>query len=277
MRVIAGSAKGRKLRAVPGEGTRPITDRVKGALFNIIGADIEGATLLDLFAGTGAVGIEALSRGAARVVFIDNALQGRADAAPQPGLHLELTERAEVVQGRCLSLSARRPTPRPSSTTSMWRRPNIRTCGPRRSWRWTSKPLLAPDGLIIVQIHPKEHHDLPLQRLAACGERHYGSTVLHFYTPVQSGPPRLPPGDGHFRRSRRRGGQPMLLDVQPGDVVQLRKPHPCGSIRVDGHAHRHGYRPEMRRLRPSRDAPARRVQQAREKDPLPRRGAPGRA
>jgi 16S rRNA (guanine(966)-N(2))-methyltransferase RsmD len=71
LRIISGKAKGRRLRSVPGDTTRPITDRVREALFNIIGSDIEGATLLDLFAGTGSVGIEALSRGAKHVLFID--------------------------------------------------------------------------------------------------------------------------------------------------------------------------------------------------------------
>jgi hypothetical protein len=71
LRVISGTAKGRKLRMVPGEGTRPVTDRVKQALFNIIGPDVEGSAFLDLYAGTGSVGIEALSRGAKRVVFVD--------------------------------------------------------------------------------------------------------------------------------------------------------------------------------------------------------------
>ena len=71
MRVIAGSAKGAKLLSVPGKTTRPITDQVKEALFNIIGVDMEGKLFLDLFGGTGAVGIEALSRGAEHVVFLD--------------------------------------------------------------------------------------------------------------------------------------------------------------------------------------------------------------
>ena len=65
MRVVAGQAKGRRLKAVPGEGTRPVTDRAKSALFSIIGSDVVGFRFLDLFAGTGQVGIEALSRGAA--------------------------------------------------------------------------------------------------------------------------------------------------------------------------------------------------------------------
>jgi 16S rRNA (guanine966-N2)-methyltransferase len=72
LRVIAGQAKGLRLSMVPGKSARPISDRVKGALFNIIGADVVGSYFLDLFAGTGSVGIEALSRGAARVLFVDN-------------------------------------------------------------------------------------------------------------------------------------------------------------------------------------------------------------
>ncbi|MBN2303959.1 MAG: RsmD family RNA methyltransferase, partial [Anaerolineae bacterium] len=71
MRVIAGSAKGRKLKMVPGDSTRPVMDRVKEALFNILGTSVMDCSFLDLFAGTGSVGIEALSRGAERAVFVD--------------------------------------------------------------------------------------------------------------------------------------------------------------------------------------------------------------
>jgi 16S rRNA (guanine966-N2)-methyltransferase len=69
-RVIAGSAKGIRLRA-PGAGTRPIADRVKQTLFAILEPELEGASVLDLFAGSGAGGIEALSRGAASAVFVE--------------------------------------------------------------------------------------------------------------------------------------------------------------------------------------------------------------
>lgn len=71
MRVIAGTAKGRPLRAVPGMNTRPTTDKVKEAIFSMIGPYFDGGWALDLFAGTGGLGIEALSRGAERAVFVD--------------------------------------------------------------------------------------------------------------------------------------------------------------------------------------------------------------
>lgn len=71
MRVISGAAKGRSLKAVPGMGTRPTTDKVKEAIFSMIGPYFAGGTVLDLFAGTVGLGIEALSRGADGAIFID--------------------------------------------------------------------------------------------------------------------------------------------------------------------------------------------------------------
>lgn len=73
MRVITGTARGKRLRELPGMDTRPTTDRVKEGLFNIIQFDIEGRRVLDLFAGTGQLGIETLSRGAAHCDFVDSA------------------------------------------------------------------------------------------------------------------------------------------------------------------------------------------------------------
>lgn len=73
MRVITGTAKGKHLKEIPGLDTRPTTDRVKEGLFNVIQFDIEGRRVLDLFAGTGQLGIECLSRGAAFCDFVDSA------------------------------------------------------------------------------------------------------------------------------------------------------------------------------------------------------------
>ena len=79
IRVIAGKAKGKKLKMVPGSSTRPVTDRVKESFFNIIRMDLPGSKFLDLFAGTGSIGIEAMSQGAGFVRFVE--LVGTAAAA----------------------------------------------------------------------------------------------------------------------------------------------------------------------------------------------------
>ena len=98
MRVITGSARGRRLKELEGMETRPTTDRVKEGLFSALQCDIEGRKVLDLFAGTGQLGIECLSRGAASAVFVDR----RADAVKLIRENLkvtELTDRARVVSG----------------------------------------------------------------------------------------------------------------------------------------------------------------------------------
>ena len=71
MRVITGTARGRRLKELPGMETRPTTDKVKESIFNIVQFDVEGRNVLDLFGGTGQLGIEALSRGAERCTFVD--------------------------------------------------------------------------------------------------------------------------------------------------------------------------------------------------------------
>ena len=105
MRVITGTARGRRLKELEGKETRPTTDRVKEGLFNIIQFDIEGRRVLDLFAGTGQLGIEALSRGAESAVFVDC----RKEAARLVEDNLRLTglrDKARVVCGDSLSFLA---------------------------------------------------------------------------------------------------------------------------------------------------------------------------
>ena len=102
MRVITGSARGRRLKELTGMDTRPTTDKVKESMFSIIQFDIEGRRVLDLFAGTGQLGIEALSRGAAECVFVDH----RADAVElvRENVHLcGLEDRAVVRRGDSLA------------------------------------------------------------------------------------------------------------------------------------------------------------------------------
>ena len=102
MRVITGTARGRKLKELSGMETRPTTDKVKESLFNIIQFDIEGRRVLDLFGGTGQLGIECLSRGAAHCTFVDI----RKEAATLVRENVALcgfNDRSRVVQGDYLS------------------------------------------------------------------------------------------------------------------------------------------------------------------------------
>ena len=179
MRVIAGSAKGRKLLSVPGEGTRPITDRVKESLFDILGAEIEGAAMLDLFAGTGSVGIEALSRGARHVVMIDKAHQ--AVQVLRKNLALTgLADQATVIRGDAFRYLAD-PAAQHGFEYVYVAPPQYQDLWARALLALDEHDLLADDGVIIVQIHPKEARPLTLQRYYLARERRYGSTLLQFW------------------------------------------------------------------------------------------------
>lgn len=109
LRIIGGEWRGRKLRFPDVEGLRPTTDRVRETLFNWLAPVIHGARCLDLFAGSGALGLEALSRGAAEVAFVDS--DRRAVQSLQENLALLKDERGSVVQGDALSFL--RGSPRP--------------------------------------------------------------------------------------------------------------------------------------------------------------------
>jgi 16S rRNA (guanine966-N2)-methyltransferase len=178
MRVIAGRAKGRKLLSVPGEATRPITDRVKEALFDILSPFILGSVVLDLFAGTGGVGIEALSRGAARAVFVDS--DRRAIRTVRKNLELTgLGEWAEVRRADAFQfISGWKGAPfdliyvAPPQYHGLWA---------KALRKLDARPLAKDDGLVATQIHPKEYEPLSLERHVLVDRRRYGSTELCFY------------------------------------------------------------------------------------------------
>lgn len=178
MRVITGMAKGRRLLAVPGDGTRPITDRVKESLFDILAGDVEGSVWLDLFAGTGGVGIEALSRGAEHVVFVDK-MRKAVDVLRK---NLEITQLSDSARVQCMD-AFRYLRQAPTEYFDY-----IYVAPPQYFDLWAKAlaiidecSLLRPDGLVIVQVHPKELHAVALVNLIQTQERRYGSTALVFY------------------------------------------------------------------------------------------------
>ena len=187
MRVVTGAAKGRKLKGPKTPGTRPIIDRVKTALFDILSWRIEDARFLDLFAGTGGVGIEALSRGAASATFIEMSLP--IIKLIRENLQItELSEHAEVLHMDSFKFlqSHEAGTGKDARVYDMIyiAPPQYQEMAARALGLLDTSPLLAEDGLVIVQIHPKERPGvatLDLSRLVQTDERRYGSTLLMFY------------------------------------------------------------------------------------------------
>lgn len=179
LRVISGSARGRKLKSVPGDTTRPVTDKVKQALFNILAGDVAGSTWWDLFAGTGAVGIEAISRGAALVRFSD------LNRAPIETIewnleHCGFTAQSEIRRGDAFAMLATHANKQfefiyiaPPQYKELWSRALL-ALDEKPGW-------LTGTGWAIVQIDPKEYRDLELKNLEEIEQRRYGSTLLVFY------------------------------------------------------------------------------------------------
>lgn len=181
MRVISGRAKGHKLYMVPGNRTRPMMDRIKENLFNLLGPHFVPATRwLDLFAGTGQVGIEALSRGASEVVFLD---RERAAVRTIRGNleHTKLTEGATVHQADSFAY-LREGAFEPFDV--------IFVAPPQYQGIWSRVLLLIDEspekyltepGIVAVQIDPKEFQELELEGLRLYDKRAYGNTMLCFY------------------------------------------------------------------------------------------------
>jgi 16S rRNA (guanine966-N2)-methyltransferase len=178
-RIIAGSARGIRIKAVPGDTTRPITDRVKENLFNIISMDVSHSTWLDLFAGTGSVGLEALSRGADFVQFIDkerlaiNTIKSNLQTT-------KLAACAAVALTDAFDYLKSAPSRQfdyvfiaPPQYHDLWRK-SLALLDKHPGW-------LSADGWVIVQIDPVEYSEIHLEHFTEFDQRRYGSTLLIFF------------------------------------------------------------------------------------------------
>jgi len=181
LRVITGKAKGRKLKSVEGDTTRPITDRAKESLFNIIGSDVIDSNWWDLFGGTGAVGIEALSRGASFVRFSDMNREP-IETIKYNVEHCGFTPQSEIRRADAFAYLAAQPDKQfeyiyiaPPQYKGMWSKA-LEQLDQNLGW-------LSDDGWVIVQIAPREHWQTPatIENLEEFEQRKYGSTLLVFY------------------------------------------------------------------------------------------------
>ena len=179
LRVISGSARGRKLKSVPGDTTRPVMDRVKEALFNILAGDVVDSNWWDLFAGTGAIGIEALSRGAAFVKFTD-LNRAPIETIKENVEHCQFGGQAEIKRGDAFVLLSGKADRQfeyiyiaPPQYKTMWLEA-LKLIDDHMDW-------LTEDGTVIVQIDPREMEEVELHNLVEGERRKYGGTLLVFY------------------------------------------------------------------------------------------------
>ena len=178
MRVIAGSAKGRILRPPHTSATRPITDRAKESLFAILAPRLPRARFLDLFAGTGSVGIEALSRGCAHATFVERSRQALAGIRHNLDV-TGLAARAEVV-GRDVFTYLRDPPSEfevifvaPPQWQGLWPRA-VALIDREPGW-------LAGGAVVVAQHDPDESTPLDLVHLEIADERTYARVRFTFF------------------------------------------------------------------------------------------------
>ncbi len=182
-RVIAGTARGVRL-AAPGEGTRPLGDRVKQTLFGILEPRLEGARVADLYAGSGAAAIEALSRGAARAVLVEK--DGRACRTIAANLQrTRLEDRARIVRRDVVAWLTD-----PSGAAAdgpfdlvLVDPPYADTEGLGRALELVG-PHLVPGGVVVAKHFWRDAPPARVGMLAAERDRRFGETALTFYRPV---------------------------------------------------------------------------------------------
>lgn len=178
MRVVAGAAGGRELVAPKDRGTRPITDRVKETLFAILGARVIDAHVLDLYAGSGAIGIEALSRGAMHATFVERSRD--AIAAIRTNLvRTGLDTAASVVGGdveRFLQAAPAGPRAPRYDLVALDPPYAERAMVPTLE---ALEPLLAPGAVVVLKHHWRAEAETP-DTLRVARQRRFGETVLTF-------------------------------------------------------------------------------------------------
>ena len=175
MRVIAGRYGGRRLQAPPGSATRPTSDRVREALFSILGARVVDARVLDVFAGSGALGLEALSRGAASATFVDSAPAAlRALRANLAALGAD----AEVVRADALTW-LRSASAGARQYDLVFLDPPYRQAEALGAALSGLLPaVLGPDALVVAESDRRAPLELTIPTI---DERRYGDTLIRFH------------------------------------------------------------------------------------------------
>jgi len=176
MRVTGGTGRGQRLKVPPGSRVRPTSDKVKQALFNILGERTAGAVFLDLFAGSGGIGIEALSRGAERAVFVDDS-RASLNSIKHNVEQFGFKDRAQVVTSRAAAYLGKAPA---QFDIVFLDPPYTEELGPLLD-RIASADILNPRGVVVAEHFKKQQSPERAGALVLYREARYGDTVLAFY------------------------------------------------------------------------------------------------
>jgi 16S rRNA (guanine(966)-N(2))-methyltransferase RsmD len=180
MRVITGTARGRRLKTLKGLSQRPTADRVRESVFSMLGGQVIEADVLDLFAGTGSLGIEALSRGARSALFVDTSLQAKAIIDENLSL-TNLRDRAEIwVSDSCQAVKRLQRKGRRFHVIFA-DPPYGLGLGSRTLHCLGSCDVLNPGGIFILEHGPHEDLEGRAHSLEAVVEKTYGQTRVHVF------------------------------------------------------------------------------------------------
>ena len=185
-RVIAGTARGLRLEA-PGPGTRPLADRVKETLFAILEPDLRGAVVVDLFAGSGAAGIEALSRGAARATFVERDRAAVAVIASNLARTHLGGERARIVRSDAVAWLAGPDAATGAPFDIVIVDPPYAETALLAAALEALGPHLAPRARVVAKHFWRDAPPARIGLLASERERRFGETMLTFYRPAEDG------------------------------------------------------------------------------------------
>jgi len=182
MRIIAGSLRSRKLEAPPGLATRPTSDRLRETLFNVLGPSTEDSLFIDLFAGTGAVGIEAISRGARETIFVES--NAKAARLIRENLNtLEIRAGAELIEAPALRGLERMAIRHLLADFIFLDPPYEKTAEYLEVLEFLdTSHLIAPRGIVIVEHYWKTELPEFLTRLECSRQIEQGDAILSFYT-----------------------------------------------------------------------------------------------
>ncbi len=183
MRVISGTFKGRRLTAPAGRATRPTADRIRESIFNILTGGIRHRRVLDLFAGTGALGIEALSRGAASAVFVDHAKSAIA-AIRRNIRNMKLEDRTRIIHWDIRkNLNCLLSEPQEFNLVFMDPPYETSTVAPAIA-ALVSCGALAPGARVIIEHSVREAIEPCAETLALVDQRRFGKTLVSFMEPM---------------------------------------------------------------------------------------------